>query len=230
MATQHQIAANRRNAQLSTGPRSAEGKSAAGRNALKSGLYAKGNIVGSESAADLQLLEAQFTAEYLPATPTERALVDALIHNEWLLRRYRWLEADLWKNALQEIPDKMFSHAWPGTAFVDQPAIARIHRMRNATQRHFRETLHDLIELQAARGSSGPFEIPTPGDDAPQPVGTETASLEIGFVSSNRAEPACPAPLHVYNLAQSLPLPAQSQSNPGDPNGESSWSPDTLQP
>jgi hypothetical protein len=188
MPTQKQKDANRRNAQLSTGPRSADGKAAAARNALKTGLFAKGNIIGSESVTQLQLLEAQFTAEYLPATPTERALVDALIHNEWLLRRYRWLETEIWANAQRDIPDDKFTHAWPGAAFIDQPAIARIHRMRNAAQRLFRDTLHDLLEIQAARGSSGPFDIPEPDDDPlppPQTFEIDIPSPEIGFVPSD---------------------------------------------
>jgi len=193
MATPKQIAANRRNARLSTGPRSAEGKSAASRNALKTGLYARGNIIGSESPSQFQLLEAQFTAEYLPATPTERSLVDALIHNEWLLRRYRWLETELWNHTRNNIPDGQFTHSWPGAAFANEPAIARIHRMRNATQRLFRDTLQELLKLQAARGCSGPFPIPVPEDDPlppPQPIAVEPAALEIGFVPSNRRPPS----------------------------------------
>jgi hypothetical protein len=207
MATPKQLAANRRNARLSTGPRSDAGKTAAARNALKTGLYARGNIIGSESPAQLQLLEAQFTAEYLPATPTERSLVDALIHNEWLLRRYRWLETEVWNHARTNIPDGQFTHSWPGAVFVDQPAIARIHRMRNATQRLFRDTLQELLKLQAARGSSGPFPIPAPQEDDPlpllQPIAIEPPSLEIGFVPSNRVSPP---PLHCAETQQALTI------------------------
>jgi hypothetical protein len=41
MTTEKQIAANRANAQESTGPRTAVGKAASSANALKSGIYAK---------------------------------------------------------------------------------------------------------------------------------------------------------------------------------------------
>src|ERR1044072_4460350 len=77
MATENQIAANRRNAQHSTGPRSVEGKARSSRNALKTGLYCPGIIIGKESPVQLIQLEAAYTAEYAPATPTERALVDS---------------------------------------------------------------------------------------------------------------------------------------------------------
>jgi hypothetical protein len=48
MATPAQIAANRANAQKSTGPRTAEGKAASRLNALKHGLDAESLIIPGE--------------------------------------------------------------------------------------------------------------------------------------------------------------------------------------
>jgi hypothetical protein len=151
MATDKQIAANRRNAQLSTGPRSAEGKARSSRNALKTGLYCPGIIIGHESTFKLEELERQFTAEYQPATPTERSLVDSLIHYEWLLRRYRWLETETWRASTSMLSRDQMETTWTGHAFILNPAISRIHRLRNSTQRAFRETLAELRTLQAER-------------------------------------------------------------------------------
>src|SRR4051794_25162988 len=123
MATEKQLAANRRNAQLSTGPRSVDGKAAASRNALKTGLYCNGIIIGKEDPHKLEALEAAFTAEYAPATPTERSLVDSLIHYEWLLQRYRWLETEVWRSSLDRMTDYQRKESWTGNAFMDQPAI-----------------------------------------------------------------------------------------------------------
>ncbi len=64
--------------------------------------------------------------------------------------------------------------SWTGNAFMDQPAIARIHRLRNQTQRLFHETLAELRKLQAER----------------QPVEDTTPNPEIGFVPSDPEEPA----------------------------------------
>ena len=167
MATEKQIAANRRNAQRSTGPRSVEGKARSSRNALKTGLYCPGIIIGKESTTQLQELEAAYTAEYAPATPTERALVDSLIHYEWLLRRYRWLETEVWRSTLDRMTAHQREESWTGNAFMDQPSIARIHRLRNQTQRLYHETLDKLRELQS---------------DPPQLVENTSDSSEIGFV------------------------------------------------
>ena len=175
MATQSQLAANRRNAEKSTGPRSAEGKAVSSRNALKTGLYCPGIIIGHESTTQLQTLEAQFTAEYRPSTPTERALVDTLIHLEWMLRRYRWLETETWHATQDQITSAQMQSTWTCHAFIAQPAISRIHRLRNSTQKAFRETVAELRALQAERDAPPP-DLELIENAAPQP--------KIGFVPS----------------------------------------------
>jgi hypothetical protein len=182
MATDKQIAANRRNALLSTGPRSAEGKAAASRNALKTGLYCRGIVIGNESSMQLEALEAQFTAEYQPATPTERSLVDTLVHLEWMLRRYRWLETETWHATQDLLTSAQMESTWSGHSFILQPAISRIHRLRNSTQRAFRDTLAELRTLQAERADA-------PEAD-PQPVEDTPPNPENGFVPSNPLEPS----------------------------------------
>jgi hypothetical protein len=68
MATLTQIEANRRNAQHSTGPRTAEGKAASSMNALKTGIDAQSSVIPGEDAAALVAL-----TERLPAAPTSAA-------------------------------------------------------------------------------------------------------------------------------------------------------------
>jgi len=190
MATENQIAANRRNAEKSTGPRSAEGKAASSRNALKTGLYCRGIIIGKEDPTKLDELEAAFTAEYAPATPTERSLVDSLIHLEWMLRRYRWLESETWYATLDRLTPEQREATWTGHAFIDHPAISRIHRLRTSTQRSFHETVSKLRAIQKER-AAGPATAP---DVDAQPVETTTHSPEIGFVPSNSCERAADGP------------------------------------
>src|SRR5579862_7483430 len=96
MATAKQIAANRANAQKSTGPSSAHGKAAARYNALKHGIFSTAQIMFDEKAEDLADLAAEYHEQYNPANPRERFLVDTLVHNEWRLRRLRRVEAELW--------------------------------------------------------------------------------------------------------------------------------------
>ncbi len=198
MATEKQIAANRRNALQSTGPRSAEGKAVSSRNAVKTGLYCRGIIIGHESSAQLEALEAAFTAEYAPATPTERALVDSLIHLEWMLRRYRWLETETWHATQDQLSAQQIESTWTGHAFIAQPAISRIHRLRNSTQRAFHETLAELRGLQAERAAAAPFEPGPPPQTAPspipQPIENTSSNPEIGFVPAFSSDDPFPDP------------------------------------
>src|SRR5690349_15718357 len=110
MPTEAQINANRLNAQKSTGPTSPEGKARSSLNALKSGIDAWSHIVPGEDPAELQALTAAFHNHYQPAGPTELSLVDTLVSTEWIQRRLRRIEAQLW-NYQVECLDKNLTHA-----------------------------------------------------------------------------------------------------------------------
>ena len=68
MATPKQTAANRRNAQRSTGPRSDDGKARAAMNNFKHGIYAKSPIAPGEDPAQHQALRDAYTARFNPQT------------------------------------------------------------------------------------------------------------------------------------------------------------------
>ena len=66
MASDKQIAANRRNAQKSTGPKTLAGKRKCRRNALRHGLTAETVIDVFENVDDYQSFEAAILAHYAP--------------------------------------------------------------------------------------------------------------------------------------------------------------------
>jgi hypothetical protein len=75
------LAANRANAQKSTGPRTAAGKARSASNAFQHGLYSMRSF--SHMLGDPNLIvtvEHNFLQEYRPVTPTEHMLVQQLIH------------------------------------------------------------------------------------------------------------------------------------------------------
>jgi hypothetical protein len=87
MASDAQIAANIRNAALSTGPRSTSGKSRSARNALKHGLTAT-TVMPVLPQQDAKLLEAntrEALADRRPRTVEERDTVCRLVRLEWQL-------------------------------------------------------------------------------------------------------------------------------------------------
>ena len=187
-----QLAANRRNALKSTGPRSVEGKARSSQNALKSGLYAESIVIGPERAEDLDALTADFYDEHQPATPTERSLVDQIVHTEWLLRRARRIEQEVTKWADANVSDRCREISAEGYIHNGKPQLAldRIHRQRIALARNQRQTLAELRRVRADR-SSVPASDSHP---APQPLAPEPTYPQNGFVPSNSLVAPTPDP------------------------------------
>jgi hypothetical protein len=80
-----QLAANRENAQKSTGPRSEEGKAAIRMNALKTGLTGRTVWIEEEDAPRYRKLAADFNQDLQPVGPQETALVQSVIDLHWRL-------------------------------------------------------------------------------------------------------------------------------------------------
>ena len=72
------IAANRRNAQLSTGPKTAEGKARARANAIKHGLTGAGVALPTEDAAAIKALCLDLQEEFAPQTRAGAELVEQM--------------------------------------------------------------------------------------------------------------------------------------------------------
>ena len=152
-------------------------------NALKTGIDARSQIVPGELISDLQELTAEYYDNFQPTTPVQRAQVDILIDSEWSLRRLRRVDAQLWEK----------SHIWEETlckAFrEDSEVFARLQRRIDATQRNYRNALHELERLQAAHQAE---EAAVPADPAPASPQEQNLSSENGFVP----QPSPTAPSH----------------------------------
>ena len=95
MATQAQILANRRNAQKSTGPRTAEGKAAVAKNATKHGLFSSQNVVISEDQADFDAFRGDLLAELDPVGTMESVLAARIVSLTWRLQRAARMQNEL---------------------------------------------------------------------------------------------------------------------------------------
>src|SRR6478609_1391626 len=81
------IEANRRNARLSTGPRSAAGKRRASRNALRHGARTAETLLPGEDAAAFERHVLTFLSDFAPATDAEAILVCHVAELTWRLER-----------------------------------------------------------------------------------------------------------------------------------------------
>jgi hypothetical protein len=97
MTSFRQIEANRRNARLSTGPVTEEGKRRSRHTAVRHGLTAETVIVALEDAEDYAAFEMAVTADYDAQSAVERELVLRLASLLWRLRRATAIESGLFK-------------------------------------------------------------------------------------------------------------------------------------
>ena len=103
MTSFRQIEANRRNAQLSTGPVTEEGKRRSRQNAVRHGLTAETVIDTLEDAGDYAAFEMTVTADYDAQSAVERELVLRLASLLWRLRRATAIESGLFKIQAQHL-------------------------------------------------------------------------------------------------------------------------------
>jgi hypothetical protein len=107
MSTEKQNEANRANAQLSTGPRTEEGKAKSSLNAMKHGLTATHLLIPTESADDFEAHAASLRAHFAPADPLRSLLVDQLIAAAWRLRRARLFERLILEQRADDIKENL---------------------------------------------------------------------------------------------------------------------------
>ena len=112
MATHNQTAANRRNAQKSTGPRTPQGRAASSLNALKHGLTARHLVLRTETQRDFDVTLRAFQADLQPLGPTETALFHQLVAAHWRLVRARQVQTEILDYQISKFSDPSFHHHW----------------------------------------------------------------------------------------------------------------------
>ena len=100
MTSQRRIEANRRNAQRSTGPKTAAGKARVAQNAVTHGLLARETLLPDEDPQALETLAEAMRAELNPVGPHEEFLVEMMVRAFWRLCRVGRVEAGIfaWKH------------------------------------------------------------------------------------------------------------------------------------
>jgi hypothetical protein len=130
--------ANTANAQLSTGPRTDEGKRQSSQNARTHGLTAHHPVIPDEDHASFDQLRTQLHAETNPQGTLQQIIFEGLLHSAWNLRRVRAMEAQLNASA----PDALLTDDGP-TAKLD-----RLARHHTRLERAFFRSLRELKALQ----------------------------------------------------------------------------------
>jgi hypothetical protein len=196
MATPAQIAANRANAQKSTGPRTDEGKARTNQNALRHGLCSAVPLMSDELDEDVQQLLAALREEHQPIGVTEEILVYKMAEHFFYGKRASYLLseqldfADHGENNTREIGLFMRYHA-----ASDRGYYRALNELRKVQQdRRCPSVQPDATTYpSAARSETSPLILPTSRvqlGDIGQPRAIER-DRSIGFVSlAAETEPA----------------------------------------
>jgi hypothetical protein len=135
------LAANRRNAQFSTGAKSPETQANSAQNHTIHGLARKDEtnfkLLTTEDPAAFAALQKAFEDEHRPTTETETVLIRHMSESEWLARR------------AQRLQDTFIN---PDTGLVtDEKHFNLYMRYKNAHTRAFHKCLSDLLKLRSEK-------------------------------------------------------------------------------
>ncbi len=151
------IAANRANSALSTGPKTAAGKSISCLNAVRHGLSAGAFVVATEDLDEYISIRNDYMLRFGPRDRVEIDLVDRVVHSSWNLRR-SWtlenelldlqmlrMEAPLAKEYIDLPPEARLAAAVEELA--KQPALALIQRYGGHAAYEYHRALKTLMEV-----------------------------------------------------------------------------------
>jgi hypothetical protein len=139
-----QLAANRANAQLSTGPVTPEGRAKSSMNALKHGLTGKTVLLPNEDPAQYQQELNTCIEHFQPAGADEQRIVQSLFDCQWRLNRIQLLETSILYKGHLEAADKF------ADKLKDRPEIERHHFTNAEAYLAYEKQLRNLY-IQEAR-------------------------------------------------------------------------------
>lgn len=179
MATAKQIAANRRNAQHSTGPKTDAGKQRAAMNAVRHGLYSDQVVLYYEHVEHYHELLDSLLDDWKPQTARERLLIEQIAQAAWRMQRATRIESGTFNLLLRDLTHKVGKehppHGDEGMAIVfmeDKFGLDRLRRYFTAAERTYERLIEELLYLRSQHAKLAPFrtgDVETTGYREPWP-------------------------------------------------------------
>ncbi len=205
--TDKQIEANRQNAQLSTGPRTEEGKRISSANAITTGLTSTRIYVAPEEQAAFESMNDNLGVELAPVGELQLSLFVSIVHANWNVLRCINLEAALQKEAISKgLLDAAFDDDF--SRKLDR--LFRYRRMHESTRRSAIADLRKLQTEEFRRNEANPEK---------QDAEPEAPSILVDTRTAPKPKPRKPqrsaACASFDDEIRSLQLAAQSFLRPG---------------
>jgi hypothetical protein len=180
------LAANRANAQLSTGPRTDAGKAKSSLNAVKTGLTGRTVLLPSEDAEAYETHLLSYLEEYAPVGVRETQLVQNLADTQWRLDRIPSLENGIFALGrlryaeLFQDPEAM--HLLDTHILLQEAKhFKNLHLQESRLRRHYQQDAKELKELQAQRKKEQE-------EQAKQAAPPKTLTASVGFEFTDTAK------------------------------------------
>jgi hypothetical protein len=158
MTTEKQVAANRQNAQSSTGPTSEDGKAASRLNALKHGLTAETPVLPTEDEATHGRFRAALLDDLAPVGATEELLADEIADLSWRLRRATTVELGVFARGVAIADERFYLAQRRQFEVWEEDVLAMMHRdalgmsegLIQVTNEHLHDFRSELVDDAAS--------------------------------------------------------------------------------
>jgi hypothetical protein len=223
LPSERRLAANRANAQLSTGPRTEAGKAVSSLNAVKTGLTGRAVLLATEDADAYTAHIERFRRQWQPVGDRETELVQSLADTQWRLDRIPNLETGLFALGRLRYADLFEDEKNPQVRramidahilMTDTKHFKNLHLHESRLSRRYQQDAKELKELQAQRKKEQ--------EEAQQRQIQETAPPKAlaatpnGFEFTNAAEPGQKAKTVTQrpsnNVSPLVPASTQTQT------------------
>jgi len=148
MVSEQKLAANRRNAQKSTGPRTLSGKAISSMNAVKHGLCSSKPLVTGENEAEYAGFVDRWLDELRPSGARQELMAEQIILAAWQMRRVPGLRAGVISPQMdRNIKFDLHPTRMEAEAYSE---LGKLDRHQAALERSYQRDLKELEQLQAA--------------------------------------------------------------------------------
>ncbi len=152
MLSEKQLEANRRNAQKSTGPKTAEGKSNSSRNNLRHGLTGQISLLPTEDREAHDAFCHELIDSLTPETAMEQQLAQSIAEDSWRLNRARAIENNMFAlGHHHERREAQIALADAETFQTQAVAFDRLTIYEQRINRNLQRNMKLLKELQTER-------------------------------------------------------------------------------
>jgi hypothetical protein len=169
MSSDAQITANRKNAQLSTGPTTETGKATSSHNAIKTGLTGRTVLLPTDDRAAFERHVARLFADFQPATDAEKSLVHSLAATDWRLLRIPTLESGIYAIGRRQLAEAFSDESDPDVRATMIEAqiflthgkdLSNLALQESRLRRRYQVDLAELKDLQRQRTANAAAQMP----------------------------------------------------------------------